>query len=1052
MQNRLCKCLLSIFVTVTIIGASFDAHAQANTHWRKIWDAYVATGDTSIAWAGYFWSPTHGMVGIESNIGDTATTPRIFYTEDGINWIESIHPTPMYSHNAVQFTSIQMEDADTGWAGLQLFAQDTNAFDWMWKTTDGGKSWQGGQPLRAGLGQAENFEFDYFDSTFDIIGSGFGNNSMLGNYGTDRGWISDNVGINSGCWSTAIGTQNALTLDGGMTWGILPGAGVPEWGMYGSSRTKTFFTTSMWMRIRNGSVSPATGSHNPITNYPYTSQDSGKTWIQGKYPDALYGNPFITGDVEGGRNAIYVQTFPADSIGLVTNAPGLIRTTDNGGTWKYVGGPANDILSRFCVLPCIGSTVVAFDYEGGVWLTTDGGDGTLQDHPAEPIMSTGDLQLTALLCSDTTNGLRFTDDHCDVFTLLGVSFVDSSLVKLGVLSFDTIPIVPHDYGSDMSDTIGVRWNPGAAFTADTTAKAKIDLHYLSVTDGLEHDTIVTLTLIAKHGAIGSQLSTTALNFGSVSTCLLADSVLTIANIGCAATTVDSIIISGSGFSILSYDSSIATARSGKIVLRYTPGQSGQNNGELNIFLSQQGVHTKQVVDLFGQGVQGEGILYIASTILDAGSFSTCSADTVVGTTISNVGCDTLVISNIKISGDATFSIKSSPADSLLAPDSIRSFSFNFAPRVKGAHSARVTFNSRNLHGNDTGQDVTIHIDGTATGGAKILASDLSSANFGSLYICEDRDTTIVLSNLGCDTLALKGDSIFNSSYSTDTTYPIIIPPGATARVRLHLMADSLGMSGSITFFSDANNGDSNVTVQLQASLLRPASLKIVLDPSDSAFSGASVTGYIVLQGAVPSSEITSLSFDITHNDDLLTFVNAVGVGLTVSGTGTAQLHFTLSPVVGGASKLDTIGRLTFRVYLTDSLTTQLSVSNISFSPFFMGVQPDCIASIGDTGASFTYLSRCGDKTIQEAMNGVLPFSIESIQPNPASSNIEIKLRKSSSSPTDYALFDAIGRTIISNQMTTSQFMFDVSDVPAGYYYIRLSQNGYVQTRSVAIER
>ncbi len=1033
---------------------SVPGHAQQSAHWHKIWDATATTGDTSIPYAGYFWSPTHGMVGITSVIGDTVIIPRIFYTEDGINWIESSHPNSEFSASqGVQFSAISMQDTDTGWAALASFGTDTIYYNWVWKTTDGGKSWQGGQPYRvAGQGIVYNFGLNHFDSTLDFIGR----SSIFTRYaGSGRGWISDSIGINS------AGTGNLIskTTDAGRTWQQVLGIYEGPWGIYGSTTWRTFLTTTAYFRNRSG-LNGFTGN-GPFTNYPSTSGDSGRTWLQGTYPNGPFGNPMVTGDVEGGRDAVYVQTVNSDTITYVSQPMGLIRTTDTGRTWKNVGGPSNYSLSRFCEAGCTGATVIAFDPVGGVWLTTDGGDGALREHPAEPIFDTASLQLSALLCSDTTNGLRFTDDHCDAFTLLSVSFVDSALIKLGVLSFDTVPATPQVYGSDMSDTIGIRWTPGVAFSQDTTVTAQIDLHYLSGTDGLDHDTIISLTLLAKHGVIGTTLSATSIDFGSVSTCALADSIVTITNTGCEATTVDSISINGVGFSILSYDSIIGSSRTGKVWVRYQPGQQSQAFGSINIYLNEQGVHVREVVDLTGQGVQGLGILSLATNALNAGSFSFCSGDTTLLDTISNMGCDTLVISNIRFVGDGTFTLVSSGNDSLLLPGTSRVFEFSFAPRTKGAHAASLTFHSRNIV-NDPGHDTTITLAGLGLGGTTMLSADTTLRNFGGIYSCQSRDTTITLYNTGCDTLVIEGGIVTNGSYATNAVYPIIIPPNDSTPVQVFLTPDSANMNGDIQFFSNANQGDSTVTIPLTANLLHPAMLLLSLSPSDTANAGQIVTCYIILEGQIPNGLISSLHFDITHNDDLLSYVNASGTGLslirTIPATGIVTQTFALSSI----PNTDTIGTLSFQVYLTDSTSTSLALSNISFTT--PGDLPlDCIASIGDSGASFGYLYLCGDRTIQDAMLGAPPFSITSIVPNPAQDEIEIRVAGGSiaddapATQLQFEMYDALGRSVLTpaSPQPLSQLgeglMVDISNVPSGIYFLRVSAGGYMQSRSVVVQ-
>jgi hypothetical protein len=148
---------------------------------------------------------------------------------------------------------------------------------------------------------------------------------------------------------------------------------------------------------------------------------------------------------------------------------------------------------------------------------------------------------------------------------------------------------------------------------------------------------------------------------------------------------------------------------------------------------------------------------------------------------------------------------------------------------------------------------------------------------------------------------------------------------------------------------------------------------------------------------------------------------------------------------------DTIGILKFKVYLTDSTSTQLSLSNISFTTS-SALAPDCIASIGDTGASFAYLYRCGDSILLEAMQDKLLFSISNIVPNPASTEITIGVVSSTVVPIKYELYDALGAVRASGEISSRASTVDVHALPSGMYYLRCSAQGYVQSRSISIAR
>jgi hypothetical protein len=534
-----------------------------------------------------------------------------------------------------------------------------------------------------------------------------------------------------------------------------------------------------------------------------------------------------------------------------------------------------------------------------------------------------------------------------------------------------------------------------------------------------------------------------------------DTSIVFTNNGCAPDTITSLTLTGTGFTGPNDTLPIIVPPGDSVTLRYTfvPPDSGAFTGQASLIVVSIGLTENPSVGLSGNGVQGLGILDVRSTSLQAGSFSFCTGDTTITDTISNTGCDTLVISNINFAGDTAFSLVSVSGDSLLLPGATRVFQFTFAPRVKGAQSSTLTFHSRNIV-NDAGHDTTITLAGIGLGGIKILSANTSLRNFGALYECETRDTTITLSNTGCDTLVVDHDSLSNGTFVTDTTFPLTILQNDSVSIRISLVANPADTTDTRYIFSNANTGDSIITIPLTLRLIPPAQLVLDLSPSDTATDGDTVTCYVLLEGQVPAGVISGLHFDITHNDDLLTYESANGI--TETGTGGTPalqvLHFSAGSQAGSLTYADTIGTITFQVYLSDSSFTPLTLSNVSFTNS-LELAANCIASITDSGASFTYLYRCGEPLIQDAMLGILPFSIQSIVPNPAENEIEISvLGGVPATQLQIEMYDALGRRQdVRSTSLQGGISLDVTNVPSGIYFIRVSSGGYVESRSVVVQ-
>jgi hypothetical protein len=551
------------------------------------------------------------------------------------------------------------------------------------------------------------------------------------------------------------------------------------------------------------------------------------------------------------------------------------------------------------------------------------------------------------------------------------------------------------------------------------------------------------------------------DLGTLSTCGKGiDTVFRITNMSCGPDSIIAVDPTTGGFSIfvdslptvLQPDSSI------EVHIHFVPNDSGFFLAGSAIHVSSMGQTQRIDIALSAQAVREGGILAVPTTTFSAGNFPYCTGDTAFSNFISNIGCDTLVITNIRFANDGTFALASQPSDSLLKPQDTAWFGFRFAPRVKGPHAATLSFHSRNLHGGDAGHNTTITLMGSGTGGYKALAASTDRMELGELYMCQARDTVVWLHNTGCDTLQLDSAIIEGSGGRDAALHAISLPPDSVVPVRLKYRPDTAGhpttANGVMTFYSNSDSVKI-IRVPFTASIIYPGALFVKLSEPQSAKFGKSVTYAVILKdegGAVAGGRhaVTSLSFDLTHNEDLLSYVSASG--LTVgAGAGTAPLqvqHCTISPLPLN----DTLGTITFVPYISDSESTPLTISNVRFDNA-LGVSSDCIASVSNFGSGFTYLYQCGDTYLRDVMMDV-PFSVESVVPNPAREELMVRVRQQVSGAVRYELIDGLGRTLPRTTTTRGEreTVLNVGSLPSGVYNLRVSQGGFVQSRRIIIER
>ncbi len=465
----------------------------------------------------YFWDAQSGIVAISST--DDANPPAnssMYKTlNGGRTWTSITLPSGIVGHGFI--LSIYMRDRMNGW-----FTFWANDFPYttpgVYQTTDGGITWvvdTSAPPFGPNPGSTE------YADIYQLK-----NGNMVYSCGGITP-ISDSICIigNNTDVSTYTIPDFFLTTDEGNSWkdiGLIPFA---VWGLsYLPSCGRIF-----------GYSGDVFYSQQPY--HLYYSSDTGKTWNNGAAPEPLNA---MTGDVEGEGNAIYIQS---DALGGGDNS-GLWRSTDSGNSWKSIGGPALENFTRFC-LPksCNGGVVIALDATGGVWETTDGGDGLLPESQNNTTLSLGPVpqtkacnesKLFAIISSNTCpNGFTLTNDSLEGDTIH--------------FTLDSLGSLPLSFGGGTHDSIFVNFNPNKEEGNFSTK-----LHVTGVINmpdtSLPFDT--TVNLLAYSLPVSPELIPSAylLDFGGVSTCnSVGDSSVTFTNTGCAADTITSLTLTGAGF-------------------------------------------------------------------------------------------------------------------------------------------------------------------------------------------------------------------------------------------------------------------------------------------------------------------------------------------------------------------------------------------------------------------------------------------------------------------------------------------------------------------------
>lgn len=450
--------------------------ATANAKWDIVYSSQTDpnVGNRQIPfWCGYFFDDMTGVVGG----GKQNDLPIILRTTDGgTSW--NLTSTP-FNNNGYP-TSIHFIDANTGYASIRSPNFPTTT---LWKSTNGGISWQditsafntgdeaymciwatskaliatlwygiGGISVDDGASWQQTFTRDDF-----VPGPNVDNQKSNGIYFTDDLHGVVTMGPNN---PQPNGNRCFFTQDGGLTW-QRSWDFIEAWSVYGLKNTTTFF------------LAPEgdNGSNRDVLR----SDDGGFSWRSVfAFPD----NVDLTGHIDGRGNVLYIQ------VQQQSGMAGLFRSDDLGASWKFVGGPDHEEDSRFCLAGCDGNIVFAFDLQGNIYKTSDGGDSTLTNNNLPVLSITPDtLFVTSTNCQPQRATIRLANFYTD--TACSKLFIDS-------LFFENT----NEFSLDTTNklTIGSPSYADVPLTFQTNSDTIIlgKLHIKARNNGRSIDTIITI--------------------------------------------------------------------------------------------------------------------------------------------------------------------------------------------------------------------------------------------------------------------------------------------------------------------------------------------------------------------------------------------------------------------------------------------------------------------------------------------------------------------------------------------------------------------------------
>lgn len=698
---------------------------------------------------GFFFNEQRGFIGLDYPSG-------IYRTYDGgQTWLAcTVPPSGLNGYGTVN--DIYMKDSLNGWAVAEEFGSDgIFGEQLLWRTTDGGVSWQSapaivesGTSVYETLGGRVLYSKRYGPPNPGLWVSNDQGNSFnfvaAGSY-TDIDFVDDLHGV-----AAPFNTPTLWTNDGGQTW--VPSTYIEEsWGVYGEKGTPNFVMAG---EQHIGTFSRQT---NVVRSTTY-----GMSWNQvGTIPVRS------TGHIAGVGKVIYVQSDNLHSYNFQLTQ-GMYRTTDGGFSWKWVAGPDHYRDSRFCVVGCLGAIVYAFDGVGGVWKTTDGGDGLISEPPKSPSFYPAFAQMTVDKCSNRRDTFVLSNLSCETVTIESIEFLDSTMeiILSEALKFGNMPLLPAKLDPTDSRLLSVIWDPSKSVSPAPGGTNYIRIRSSAFDGSQTFDTLLVVQARVLGNAPTPLLNSDSIKLQSASICEIREELVTIGNPGCDAMFLTDAAINGTSWEVFDRDGNpvafpitIPSLDATELMVRFTPPATGDYETLLDMKLEKDGFTVDTTVSISCRVFRSSSIAAVDQ--LDLGSLAICYQ---LDTTIyiySTSDCESLQLDSITL-GAGEFTMTHDPLPIALGPKDSFAVHIHYTPKKNFTSSA-----SLNAFFSASGDSLSIatSIFGFGVPGSSgvLFTGEAYDHKFLDKTMCGVGDSIeFSVANPGCDTMTLISAAFISS--------------------------------------------------------------------------------------------------------------------------------------------------------------------------------------------------------------------------------------------------------------------------------------------------
>ena len=348
------------------------------------------------------------------------------------------------------------------------------------------------------------------------------------------------------------------------------------------------------------------------------------------------------------------------------------------------------------------------------------------------------------------------------------------------------------------------------------------------------------------------LSSTVVNFGSVAVGSQGSNSVTLTSSGTAAVVLQSVAVSGTGFSVgqLHLPVTLAVGQQITLPLSFAPASGGAQQGQVT--LTDNATGSPDTINLTGTGTTTASLS--VPTSLDFGDVTVGSEGDKTITLVSN-GSGPVTINSITVAG-VSFSGSAQVLPQVLQPNQQMSVKLKFDPKAEGNATGTVTVSSNSA--SSPSSVVQIHGNGVVASSPSLSAS-ASSLSFGQVPLGSPATKTVTVTSTGTAPATITGGNVTGTGYTAtyagvpvgNLSAPITLQPGQVVTFSVAFDPTAAGASnGQLSLATDTG---SPVNVSLTGTGVQNTSPALTMSAPSLNFGDVQMGSKATLQLTLTSS-------------------------------------------------------------------------------------------------------------------------------------------------------------------------------------------------------